>query len=469
MTITEEIEEVFQLQKQRAIELRTEPLEERKKRLTQLLYWIENHAEEIREAMYADFRKPEMEVNLTEIYPSLLELRQAISSLDDWAFPEKVKSPPTFMAASARIHYEPKGVCLIIAPWNYPFILAIGPMVSAIAAGNTVMLKPSEYSPATSDLLKRMVDELFDPKDVTVHLGDADVAKELLTNPFDHIFFTGSPAVGKKIMEAAAQHLSSITLELGGKSPVIVEASASPSESAERICWGKFLNAGQTCIAPDYALVHESQWEDFLKEMVFHTGKMFSGNNGSIQGSADYARIISDRHFDRLAEAIDEAVEKGATVIYGGDYDKDEHYIAPTIITDVPEDAVLMQEEIFGPILPVRKYSGIDDVISYINDRPKPLASYLFGQDEAIYEKVLKQISAGALVHNDCVVHFSHPNLPFGGVNNSGIGKSHGEYGFRAFSNEKAVVKQRLPLNKLIYPPYTKVTTGFINYLLKYF
>ncbi len=465
----DKIKEAFEGQQSRALALRDSPLEDRKQRLARLQYWIENNLAAIHEALWADFHKPAMEVNLTEIYPALMEVRQAISQLDDWAYPKKVRSPATFMAAASRIYYEPLGVCLVISPWNYPFILAVGPLISALAAGNTVILKPSEHSPATSDLLSKMAEELYSPEDVTVFKGDAEIAAYLMSLPFDHVFFTGSPAIGKKVMEAASANLTSVTLELGGKSPVIVEASAAIGESAERICWGKYLNAGQTCIAPDYGMVHESLLDPFLRELIFHIQKMYGDSEEQIRESPDYARIINERHFERLVSAIEDARDRGARVIFGGDYDKDQLFIAPTVLVDVPEEAVLMQEEIFGPVFPVRSFSRVEEVIGYVNKKPKPLASYLFGQDESVYEQILRKVSAGALVHNDCVVHFTHPNLPFGGVNNSGIGKAHGHHGFLTFSNEKAVLKQRLPLNKLVYPPYTRVTSGVIKYLTKYF
>lgn len=468
MTNQDSIQQLFKRQKEQALKLRSAPVKERIKRLAQLQYWIENHQNEIQEALYEDFRKPAMEVNLTEIYPALSEVRLAISNVDDWAFPKKVKSPATFMAASARIHYEPKGVCLIISPWNYPFILAIGPLISALAAGNTVILKPSEHSPNTSRLIESMVSDLFDPSDVAVFQGEVEVAQALLELPFDHIFFTGSTQIGKKVMAAASEHLASVTLELGGKSPVIIAASASPGESAERISWGKFLNTGQTCIAPDYAFIHSSQWDTFLKEFVFYTEKLYGQGGKEFADSGDYARIINKSHFDRLSNALDEALDAGATLICGGKRNEEELYFEPTVIANVPEDCTLMQEEIFGPILPVKSYSELEEVITYINSRPKPLASYLFAQDEPTYNKVLQETSAGALVYNDCVIHFTHPNLPFGGVNASGIGKAHGKHGFDSFSNEKAVIKQRLPMNKLVYPPYTQVTGKFINYMLKY-
>lgn len=468
MVITEQIAEVFQRQKERALALRKAPVEDRLFKLKQLQIWIESHVEEIQHAMYDDFKKPAMEVNITEIYPCITEIKLALAKAATWAYPRDVSTTATFLGASAKVHLEPKGVCLIISPWNYPFILAVGPMISAIAAGNTVIIKPSESSPATSDLLERMVNELFEERDVKVFPGDVDTAKELLEQPFDHIFFTGSSSVGKKIMAAASQHLSSVTLELGGKSPTIVAASASPADAAEKISWGKFLNTGQTCIAPDYVLLHESQWERFIKEMIFYTDKQYGNGENDFLNSGDYGRIINDDHFDRLVNALNEAVENGAKVLYGGSHDREERYIQPTIITDVPDESTLMKEEIFGPILPIKVYSSIDECIDFINERPKPLASYLFAQDEATYQRVLHETSSGALVLNDCVVHFSHPHLPFGGVNNSGIGKSHGKYGFEAFSNEKPVVKQRLSLNRLVYPPYTNGTEKFVNYLLKY-
>ncbi len=468
MAETIEIQEVYELQKRKSLSLRTEDPDERKLRLTRLQQWIEEHLVLIQDALYADFRKAEMEVNLSEIYPTLSEIRLANAKLQEWAYPKQVKSPSSFMAATSQIHYEPKGTSLIISPWNYPFFLSVGPLVSALAAGNTAILKPSEFSPNTSRLLRQMAEEIFDPAEVSVFTGDVSIAKDLLELPFDHIFFTGSTETGKKIMQAAAKNLSSVTLELGGKSPAIVSASSSPSEAAERIAWGKLLNAGQTCVAPDYVLVHSSLRDEFIREYIFYVQKLYGRGGEKFQEGGDYARIIDEKHFNRLAGAMNESLDNGANLIYGGGLDKSDLYIQPSLIENVALDDTLMKEEIFGPILPLLTYDSIDEAISFINERPKPLASYLFGQNEETYQKVLRETSAGSLVYNDCVVQAGHPYLPFGGVNGSGMGKSHGEYGFRAFSNEKAVIKQRLPVSKLIYPPYSRMTGKVINYMLKY-
>ncbi|MEO1256246.1 MAG: aldehyde dehydrogenase family protein, partial [Bacteroidota bacterium] len=336
--------------------------------------------------------------------------------------------------------------------------------VSAIAAGNAVIIKPSEFSENTSQLIKRMCEEVFEPKEVSVVLGAVEESQELLSLPFDHIFFTGSPQVGKIVMKAASKHLSSVTLELGGKSPTIIDGTANIKDAAQKISWGKWQNAGQVCIAPDYLLVHQSVEQKLKDELVIQVEKIYGKKE-------NYGGIISRHHHNRVNELMADAIDKGADIGFGGKSDRDQLRFSPTLLTNVSKESKVMQEEIFGPILPMITFSKIEEVIQIINDKPKPLALYIFSKSRSNIEKVKKETSSGMITINDVVLQFAHPNLPIGGINNSGIGKAHGYAGFIAFSNEKAMVKQRIGLTmaKTIYPPYSSFKRFMIDLMVRYF
>ena len=465
------LEGIFRKQKGRSLLLRREALADREKRLAKLEEWIFSNRERIRNAVHQDFSKPLLEVDTTEIYPVLTEIRHAVRHLADWAKPVKVDAPLTYLGTRSEIRYEPKGVCLIISPWNFPFNLCIGPLISCLASGNTAILKPSELTPSTSQLVKEMMAELFDEELVAVVEGGPEVSTQLLSLPFDHIFFTGSPAVGKIVMKAAAQHLSSVTLELGGKSPTIIDASANLKDAARRIAFGKFFNNGQTCIAPDYVLIEEKVKEPFLQELKKNVINLFGQDNALDENSPNYARIVNAKNFQRLNVLLQDAVQKGATLELTGPVNPESRFIHPMILSNVPEDASVMEEEIFGPILPVLTFRTSEDVLRIVNGRPKPLALYIFGTNRRFREVILGQTSAGGVCVNDCVMQFTHPGLPFGGVNNSGIGKSHGRYGFLAFSNEKPVLKQKrgFAAPYLLYPPYKPSMKKVVDVLLRWF
>lgn len=469
-THTQKFQQLFQQQKQFAPIVNQRTAKERKKQLKRISKWIDLHADDIKEAVYRDFRKPGPETDITEIYVVQAEIRHMIKELDSWMKPEKVKTPLALSGTRSYIYYEPKGVCLIISPWNYPFQLMLLPLVAAVAAGNCAVLKPSELTPHTARLIRNMMEELFEPQEVVVCEGDKDVAEELLKLPFDHIYFTGSPAIGKVVMRAAAENLSSITLELGGKSPVIVDSSANLRDAAEKIAWGKWMNSGQTCVAPDYLLVDEQVADELCKEIEKASIRLFQGEEKDIRSSNDYARVINARHFNRLKELLKDALEKGGSLLMGGESRAEDNYIAPTLL-EVPEEARIWQEEIFGPLLPVKTYSTLHEAIAYVNSKPKPLSLYVFSSNKAIQQKVLKETTAGGVCVNDCMLQYIQPALPFGGVNTSGIGKSHGKWGFMAFTNEKAVTQQRIGLTsvKPIYPPYTRHTRKLISLFMKYF
>ncbi len=465
----EQLREIFNRQMIKRFEVAASDAEHRIGKLKRILKWTLAHKNKIRRAIHDDFRKPEAEVDLTEIFAVTSELKHAMKHLKTWMKPRRVPPTPAMITSRAQIRYEPKGVVLIISPWNFPFNLTLGPVVSAIAAGNCCMVKPSEYTPRTSALIKEMMAELFPDDEVAVCEGDGEVAKQLLEFPFHHIFFTGSSSVGKQIMAAAAKHLSSVTLELGGKSPVIVDETANLNDAALKIVWGKFLNKGQTCIAPDYLFVHQSVAGEFSSQIVGQISRIYGENEDSQAANPDYARIISDRHHHRLKNILEEAREKGAQIISVGNTDAGARFILPTIVKNVPADSKLMQEEIFGPILPVNTYSDLNKVIEQINRGEKPLALYIFSGNKKNIDHIIQSTSSGGVCVNEVLLQFLHLNLPFGGINNSGFGKSHGYYGFIAMSNEKAVLRNIgiSPL-KLLYPPYTPRVRRLIELVIKY-
>ncbi len=465
------IQEIFARQQKTALRWRTSTLEERSARLIKLRTWIKENQDLIRQALWEDFKKPEAEVDLSEIFPVTSEINHTLKNLKSWMKPHTISTPLSMIGTSGKIYYEPKGTALIISPWNFPFNLTLGPLVSALAAGCPAIIKPSELSPATSDLIQKLVHAVFPPEEVVVFLGEVEVSQELLKLPFDHIFFTGSPAVGKLIMKAAAEHLTSITLELGGKSPAIIDESADLNDAAGKLIWGKFVNCGQTCIAPDYILVHESQKERLIMELKVFLKKFYDPDFKGIDKSPDYARIIGLKHFKRLSGYLADAISKGATLDFGGKTEESTCYIEPTLLSNIEKDMDVFLEEIFGPILPILTFSKIEEAIALINSKPKPLALYYFGSASQNSKKVIEETSAGNVVINDCVLHFLHNNLPFGGVNNSGMGKAHGHAGFLAFSHEKGVLKQRVGLNNvtLLRPPYGIKAKKIIQSLIKWF
>lgn len=469
--LKQEITDIFKLHQTYALKLRVSSLENRKLKLRLLKEWINNNKAEIRKALFADFRKPSTEVDLTEIYVVLAEINLAIKNLGDWMKPRKVSTPLTMTGSKSYIQYEPKGTTLIISPWNFPFQLSVAPLVAAIAAGCTAILKPSEHALHTSALLSRMVSEVLNEYEVAIFQGDEEVSQILLQKPFDHIFFTGSSTVGKVVMKAAAENLSSVTLELGGKSPVIVDKGTNLTNAAEKVVWGKFMNSGQTCIAPDYLLVHASIEDQFLEEMRNQLNKMYDPKGKGIHKSKDYARLINLRHLKRINRLLSDARIKGASVFYGGNVIEEENYIEPTILTQVDLNMNIMEEEIFGPILPVLTFTDMEEIVHIINNKPKPLALYIFSEEQFVIDYILDNTSAGGVCINDVVVHYLQPELPFGGVNNSGMGKSHGHYGFLAFSNEKSVLKQRIGFtpNKMFFPPYGFAEKKMSKIFLKLF
>jgi aldehyde dehydrogenase (NAD+) len=436
----------------------TKGLDFRLEQLATLKRYILEYQADILAAVKADLGRSEFE-GYFEI-SSLSEINLAMKQLKSWAKPQSVKTPIEQFPSTAYIQPEPLGVALIIAPWNYPFQLTISPLVGSMAAGNCAIVKPSELAPHTSAVIAKIIRQAFDPAYVAVVEGGIEANQELLAAKFDHIFFTGGTAIGRIVMAAAAKHLTPVTLELGGKSPCIVDADVNLEVAAKRIAWGKFLNAGQTCIAPDYLLV-DRRIKSELIDLIQQQLQNFYGDN-PIE-SPDFCRIISPRHFDRLASFLD-----NGTVAIGGQTDAGQRYIAPTVLDNITWDDAIMQDEIFGPILPVLAYDQLDEAIAQVNDRPKPLALYFFSNDTAKQDRVLAETSSGGACINDTVMHIALAGLPFGGVGESGIGAYHGKASFDRFSHYKSVLRKGLWLDLAWrYAPYTlkqlKQIKGIVN------
>ena len=461
------IRDIFESHRETALRLRTSTAAERIAKLKRLKDAMFANQDAIREAGHADFRKPAVEVDATEILPVIAEINDAVRHLKKWMKPRNVMPTRMMLGTKAWVQHEPKGRCLIISPWNYPVNLSFGPLASAIAAGNTVIIKPSEMTPHAAALMSRIIREVFPEDEVAVIEGEVEVSTELLSLPFDHIFFTGSPVIGKVVMAAAAKHLTSVTLELGGKSPTVIDESADLELAAQTIVSDPNSANGQTCIAPDHIYVHESVKPAFIAACLKVLKTVYGDDDAARQASPFLARIVNSRHTGRIKALLDDAVAKGATALCGGTADADDCFVAPTLLDNLPPDAKIMEEEIFGPLLPIMGYRDLDQVIRKINDAPKPLALYIWSRDEANIEKVSKQTSAGGTCINHAVVHFLHGNLPFGGVNNSGIGSAHGFWGFKAFSHERAMVRTRFMLAKLLFPPFTKTSEKIVKLMMK--
>lgn len=462
-----EIKRIFDLQSKNQFKIGNTSSSERKAKLKKLHNVVSKYRSQIKEALYKDYRKHPSEVDLTEIYPVTSEIKDARHNIHRWMRGENVKTPLAMLGSSSKVHYEPKGVVLIISPWNFPINLTLGPLVSAIAAGNTVIIKPSEMTPHAAAIMKTMIQETFDESEVALFEGGVSTSVELLKMPFNHIFFTGAPSIGKIVMKAAAEHLTSVTLELGGKSPTIVDESANVNLAAKRTAWAKFVNNGQVCIAPDYLYVHESKKEAFINAFKKHT-KNFYSENATTESS--YARIVNKHHFERVKGYIDDAVSKGAKIETGGEMDADIDFIAPTLMTNVSKDSTLMTEEIFGPVLPVYGYSNVDKVIDEINAREKPLSLYIYSNKRKNINHIIENTRAGGTCVNHNAAHFFNTNLPFGGSNNSGIGKAHGRAGFESFSNARGVFKQHVPnALDLLTPPYNNFKQKLIDLTIKWF
>ncbi len=436
------------IDKQRAffLEGHTRPVDKRLKYLKRLKEIINEHAPDIEAALWDDLHKSSFEAYVTETSIVLSEIGLYLKYLRKWAKTTRVSSPLFMFPSQSRIVKEPYGLVLIIAPWNYPFQLLMAPLVAAIAAGNVVAVKPSEDAPATAKVVEKILHEVFEKEYVSVFQGDIGVSTALLKQRFDYIFFTGSPRVGRVVMEAAVPNLTPVTLELGGKSPCIVDKSADLKTAARRIAWGKFINAGQTCIAPDYLFVHTEIRSVFIKEII-EVIKEFYGEDAL--KSTDYPRIITEKAYNRLIVLLEDSM-----ILYGGNSEKEERYIEPTLIECCSLDHPVMKEEIFGPILPILEMQSIDEAIAYINSHDKPLALYYFGNNQTA-RRVISETSSGGACINDTILHVANPKLPFGGVGESGMGSYHGPAGFDTFTHQRSVLVSKTWIDfKIKYPPY---------------
>jgi len=438
----------------------TRPLGWRVEQLHGLLRLLDEGEAELLAALATDLGKPRVEGWSSDLAVTAAEVRYALAKLKRWARPERVRVPLLALPGRASIHSEPLGVVLVMAPWNYPVQLLLTPMVAAVAAGNCVVGKPSELAPATSAALARLVPRYLDPAGVVIVEGGVPEATALLAQRWDHIFYTGNGRVGRVVARAAAEHLTPTTLELGGKSPVLVDANADLEVAARRIAWGKWMNAGQTCVAPDHVLAVESVADELTERIVAATTEFYGEEP---QASPDYARIVNDHHFERLTALVDDS---GHEVVHGGQREAGQRFLAPTVVAHVTEGAAVMAEEIFGPILPVLRVGDIDEAIARVNGAEKPLALYAFSRSTAVAARIVERTSSGAVCLNGTILQLCVPSLPFGGVGASGSGSYHGHAGFETFSHRKGVLAKSIRPDILAYPPVTSLKERVLRRLL---
>jgi aldehyde dehydrogenase (NAD+) len=435
-----DIKRIFDLQQAHQWEVKASTAAQRKEKLRKLQAAVQAHADEIIAAVKQDTRKPDGEVKVTEVLGVVGNIQRNIDNLDEWMKPVEV-TPSQNQNDKARIEYEARGVCLILGPWNFPLGLTFGPLAAAIAAGNCCMVKLTDLCPATARVAGKIIRSAFDEKEVALFEGGVDVATALLELPFNHIFFTGSPRVGKLVMAAAAKHLASVTLELGGKSPVIVDEGADIKKVAADLAAAKQFNGGQACISPDYVFVKDSQKQALIDEFQAKVKQNLYNDDGTIKKEG-IAQIVNDQNFARVKKLFDDAVAKGAKVAVGGKLERADRTVHPTLLTDVTPDMQILQDEIFAPIVPIVTYKTLDDAIGHITRGGKPLALYMYSNNQGNIDKVLSRTSSGGVTINGFFSHYLENKLPFGGVNNSGMGSYHGVFGFKAFSHERAIYVQ---------------------------
>ena len=473
MASQSEIKRIFELQSEPAniLRLRNSSYKERIEKIKRIQNFVLSEANHqiIAEALYKDLRKPNEEVITSEITPILLNTKHVLRNLKHWMKVEHVPSPITMVGMSSYIKYESKGTVLLISPWNYPIFLTIYPLIYSLAAGNTVILKPSEISSNTSKVIANMIQTIYEEHEVAVIDGAVEESTELLKLPFNHIHFTGSPKVGKIVMEAASKNLSGVTLELGGKSPGIIDGTGNTQEIAEKIAWGKTLNCGQTCIAPDYILIQKKEIETFISHFKTNVNKFYNSNDNGLNNASEYGRIIDEKNFNRVEKLLQDAIKKGAKIEFGGQLKKEEKFMEPTLLTNVNTEMLIMQEEIFGPLLPIITFEKNSDVINFLQKMPSPLAIYIMSGKKKNIQYFLDNTVSGGVGINELMLTPVNPNLPFGGVNNSGIGKSGGKHSFNDFSNPKGVVKKNFGNTlKLVYPPYKKGVFKYFKSIVRW-
>ena len=459
-----ELSTLFQAQTENRWTISKSSANERREKLKRLKAEVVKRREEIKLALYKDFRKPYQESELTEIHTVIDEINCAIKNVKKWMKPKSVSTPIVLLGSKSKIIYEARGVVLVLAPWNYPFSLLLNPLVAAVAAGNCVIARPSEKTPETAKILKEIVEAVFKFNEVAVVIGEIDLAEKLIELPFDHIFFTGSTTVVKKIMAAAAKNLSTVTLELGGKSPVIVDRKVDLEKAVARLAWGKYMNGGQTCVAPDYLFVPEELKENFLKLFKKQIALNYGETTNDRIETPDFARLIDQGSFKRLSGKLQNEKNLMPDQAFA-----DQNYLPPTVL-ETNLSSPIMEDEIFGPILPVITYQKIEEVISYIQSKPKPLALYIFSRDKKSIKNILHSTTSGGAVINHVVLHLANEGLPFGGVGHSGQGSYHGHFGFKTFSHERSVLTQgRFTLTNLYFPPYSTWLSKLSFKLLRLF
>ena len=434
---------------------------ERIAKLQKLRKAIVARQQEFYDAVWADFHKPQTEAWLSEVFPALQEIDHTIAHLDEWMEDKEARWSPLFPTSQSVSHFEPKGRVLIMAPWNYPFLLFISPIVAAVAAGNVIIAKPSHKTPRVAEVLESIVKDVFPPNEVAVVQGaGAEIGDQLLALPFDHVFFTGSPKVGAHVAECAAKIHAGVTLELGGKSPTIVLSDVNIKDAAKKIAWGKTLNAGQTCIAPDYVLCPRNLVDTLANAVTENIKKMYGDSEEARRHSEIFVHIVESSTVERHKALIEDALAKGATAIIGGSItpeDIENRYTPATVLANVTPDMHIMDSEIFGPILPIIAYDTLDEAIQFVQSRPKPLALYVFGKSEARINEVIARTTSGSACVNHCILQIANNSVPFGGVGMSGTGNYHGIYGFKTFSHERNVMRQgAFDTMQFFYPPYHK-------------
>ena len=455
------LQNIFDAQGENRWKIAQTSVKERIAKLLKLRKAIETRQQEFYDAVWADFHKPKTEAWLTEVYPALQEIDHTVNHLPDWVEDKDGCWSFLFPLNSSVSHFEPKGRVLIMAPWNYPFLLFISPVVAAIAAGNVVIAKPSHKTPHVAEVLESIIKEVFPQNEVAVVQGaGAEIGDQLLALPFDHVFFTGSPNVGAHVAEEAAKIHAGVTLELGGKSPVIVLDDVKIKDAAKKLAWGKCLNAGQTCIAPDYMLCPRRLMQPLADAIADNIKKMYGNTDEARRNSEIFVHIVESRSVERHQALIEDAIAKGAKAILGAQFspeDIENRYTPATILTDVTADMRIMESEIFGPILPIIAYDSLEEAIAFVQARPKPLALYIFGKSEVNINEVIARTTSGSTCVNHCILQIANNSVPFGGVGMSGTGNYHGIYGFKTFSHERNVMRQSaLDTMTFLYPPYHK-------------
>ena len=445
-------------------QLRNSDFKQRIVKIKKIKNWIYLNKAKIRSALSKDLSRPELETNITEILTTVDMANDIIKNLKKWMAPKSIPSSLSVITSKSSIEYYPKGTVLIISPWNFPFQLCIAPLLYSIAAGNTAIIKPSEMTPATSNLVYEMVNELFEEKEVCVIEGAVEESEQLLELPFNHIFFTGSTSIGKKVVQASSKYLSSFTLELGGKSPVIIDKGFDNKKVINRLITTKFMNMGQTCIAPDYLVVHDDDYDNFLNQLINTLNVTYGKNFNDQLNSKSLGRIVNDKHLNRLVDLLENYKSK---ILYGGDYSKDDLFVAPTIIDASSNEKEPLEQEIFGPIIPIVRYSSEQELEKIISNINTPLALYIFSSNKKFISKIKNNTSSGGICINDMAAHFLNFNLPFGGVMSSGSGRYHGFSGFKEFSNQRSILHQsRINLLSIIGPPYTDKINKLVEWIL---